>query len=459
MNDSLSKGKFAEMTPHACRSRLLAVSALAITLIAPPAQSEPAAFAVDPAKIAALIHSEYPKLEAVYRDIHSHPELAFQESRTAALLAKQMRRLGYVVAEHVGGTGVVALLRNGDGPTVMVRTELDALPMPEQTGLPYASVVDKAAWEGGTTPVMHACGHDLHMTVWLGTARALLALKEHWRGTAMFVAQPAEETVSGAKAMLADGLLARFPKPDFGFAVHNEPLRAGSVIIQQGVITSAVDNLEIVFRGRGAHGSMPSAAIDPIVIAARFVTDVQAVVSREKDEKQFGVVTVGAFQAGTVGNIIPEIATLRLTLRSHSSATRELLLDGVRRAASASAAMARAPAPDVKVLSSTAAVSNDERLVARTAALFRSAFGQDFSLVEDAPPAATSEDFSEFVLAGVPSVYFNIGTQNVDAAKANGGVASRLHSPQYAPVPEPTIRRGTEAMTLAVLGVVGQSPH
>jgi hippurate hydrolase len=297
------------------------------------------------------------------------------------------------------------------------------------------------------------------MTVWLGAAQALVAFQEHWRGTAMFVAQPAEETVSGAKAMIADGLLLRFPKPDFGFAVHNEPLRAGSVTIQPGVITSAVDNLQIVFRGRGAHGSMPSAAIDPIVIASRFVTDVQAIVSREKDEKAFGVVTVGAFQAGTVGNIIPEIATLRLTLRSHSRATRDLLLDGVKRVASASAAMARAPAPEIEVLSSTAAVSNDARLVAQTATLFRSAFGQDFSLVENAPPAPTSEDFSEFVLAGVPSVYFNIGTQDVDALKVEGGAAPRLHSPQYAPVPEPTIRRGAEAMTLAVLGVLGRSPH
>lgn len=444
------------MTLHFCRSPMLAASAIAMTLAALPARAEQTGFVVHPAKIAELVQSEYPQLEAVYQDIHRHPELAFHESRTAALLAKKMRRLGYVVTEQVGGTGVVALFRNGDGPTVMVRTELDALPMPEQTGLPYASVVDRASWNGGTTPVMHACGHDLHMTVWLGAAQALLVLKEHWRGTAMFIAQPAEETVSGAKAMIADGLLVRFPKPDFGFAIHNEPLPAGSLTLQQGVITSAVDNLEIVFRGRGAHGSMPSAAIDPIVIAARFVTDVQAVVSREKDEKAFGVVTVGAFQAGTVGNIIPEIATLRLTLRSHSHATRELLLDGVKRVASASASMARAPAPEVKVLSSTAAVSNDERLVARTASLFRSAFGQDFSLLENAPPAATSEDFSEFVLAGVPSVYFNVGTQDVGATQAEGGVAPRLHSPQYAPVPEPTIRRGVEAMTLAVLGVLGR---
>jgi len=297
-------------------------------------------------RIDASLERNYPHLDALYKDIHAHPELAFQESRTAALLAGEMRKLGFEVTEHVGGTGVVAIYRNGAGPTVLVRTELDALPMEEKTGLPYASHAQQTL-DGKPTFVDHSCGHDSHMSWWVGTAAALVGMKDQWKGTLFFVGQPAEETISGAKAMLADGLFTRFPKPDVGFAAHVGPEPLGEVDIKDGVVSSASDSIQIVFHGRGAHGSMPDRSIDPIVMGANFVTGVQDVVSRQKDPKEFGVVTVGSFQAGTVENIIPDSATLKLTLRSYSPTVRKLLVDGVERTATATAAMSGAPPPDI----------------------------------------------------------------------------------------------------------------
>eukprot|EP01032_Pedospumella_encystans_P029777 gene29776-33616_t len=297
-------------------------------------------------RIESLAREAYPQLDTLYKDIHAHPELGFQEVRTAGKLAEQMRALGFEVTEHVGRTGVVAVLRNGAGPTVLVRTELDALPMQEKTALPYASQA-KATWQGRETFVAHSCGHDVHMASWVGTARTLLALKDQWQGTLVFVAQPAEEASGGAKGMLADGLYKRFPKPDAAFALHTSPSSYGYVGYRAGPITSASDGFEIDFKGRGGHGSAPHHAIDPIVQAAHFVTDVQTVVSREKDPAEFGVVTVGAIQAGTAGNIIPDSALLRGTIRSYKPQVRKQLIDGVRRTALASAAMAGAPEPAI----------------------------------------------------------------------------------------------------------------
>jgi len=283
-------------------------------------------------KVTSLVSGMYPQLQAVYEDIHSHPELGFQETRTAAKLAAEMRAIGFQVTEKVGKTGVVAIFKNGAGPTVLVRTELDALPMEEKTGLPYASKV-KAVFSGRETYVAHSCGHDIHMASWLGTARTLVALKDQWHGTLMFVAQPAEELVDGAKAMLADGLFTRFGKPDFAFALHTSPAPYGTVAYNAGPITSNSDGLEITFMVRGGHGSAPDKTIDPVAIAAKFIVDVQTVVSREKDPMEFGVVTVGAVQAGTVGNIIPDTAVLRGTIRSYKPEVRAKLLEGVRRTA------------------------------------------------------------------------------------------------------------------------------
>jgi amidohydrolase len=407
-------------------------------------------------EVDAQVNTSYPALLDIYKDLHQHPELGFQEKRTASRLAQEMRRIGFTVTEGVGRTGLVALLENGSGPTVMVRTELDALPLEEKTGLPYASVVARAQWENGTTtPVMHGCGHDVHMASWLGAAKALVALKDQWRGRLMFIAQPAEEGLGGAKAMLADGLFTRFPRPDFGFALHVNPSSAGSVTIKAGAYSSASDTVEILFKGRGGHGSMPSATIDPIVIASRFVTDVQSIISREKDAGQFGVITVGSFQAGTVANIIPDNALLKLSLRSHSPQVRQQLLDGVQRSATASALVANAPAPEVRVVAGTAAVVSDDALVQRTARKFERVFGKAFTLVPSSgTPVSASEDYSAFIEAGIPSLFFGIGVSDpaaVAAAQTGGRPIPVNHSPYFAPVPEPSIKTATRAMTFAVL--------
>src|SRR5712672_2666415 len=282
---------------------LLAAFALGST-VALPAHAELDVVSLKQS-IETSFESEYPKLDALYKDIHAHPELAFQEEKTAAKLAAEMRAIGFVVTEKVGRTGLVALYKNGDGPTIMVRTELDALPMEEKTGLPYASR-DKTIWQGRETFVSHSCGHDIHMASWVGTAKTLVGLKDQWHGTLMFIAQPAEETASGAKAMLADGLFTRFPKPNFGFALHDGPSAYGTVLYTVGIRSSNIDGLYIKFRGRGGHGAAPQNTIDPVMIAARFVVDVQSVISREKDPTEFGVISIGAIHGGTAGNIIPD---------------------------------------------------------------------------------------------------------------------------------------------------------
>ncbi len=403
----------------------------------------------------------YPSLDALYKDIHQHPELGFQEQRTAALLAKVMRNLGFTVTEQVGKTGIVAVYRNGDGPVVMVRTELDALPLEEKTGLAYASRAQQLL-DGKPTFVDHACGHDIHMAWWVGTAQALLAMKDSWHGTLVFVGQPAEEVIGGAKAMLADGLYSRFPKPDYAFAAHVGPQPMGAISVKQGVVTSAADTVMVTFHGVGAHGSMPDKGIDPIVEGAHFVTDVQTVISRQKDAQKFGVITVGSFNAGFAPNIIPDTAELKLTLRSFDPDVRELLLRGVTTSANAVAEMAGAPAPDIKHPDGVAAVVNDSDLAARTAGLFSKALGADrVTLISSlAPGSPPSEDYSEFVAAGVPhSVFFSVGGSDpkmLAEYQAAGKPVPVNHSPFFAPVPEPTIRAGVEILALAVLSVTEQ---
>lgn len=403
------------------------------------------------------LEGELPHLFEVYKDIHAHPELGFAETRTAALLAGEMRKIGFTVTEGVGKTGIVALYRNGPGPTVLVRTELDALPLLEKTGLAYASAV-QATYGGRQTYVDHACGHDAHMAIWLGTAHALVAAKDRWHGTLMFIGQPAEEELSGAAAMLKDGLYERFGKPDYAFALHTSPYAFGTVHYTAGPATANADTIEITFNGRGGHGSDPSKTIDPVLIAARFVVDVQSLVAREKDPQKPGVVTIGAIEGGSAGNIIPDRVVLRGTIRNYDEATRKLLKDGVARVARAEAAMAGAPEPDLVIGNETAvAVINDPGLTTSTARVFKAAFG-DNAIAEPLPITA-SEDYSLLVNAGVPhSLDFWIGIYPPDkvAAAAHGGPPlGANHSPAYAPVPEPTIRTGVEAMSLAVLAVMG----
>ncbi len=426
--------------------------------------AQPAAAAEVPAPraaIDALIDRDWAGLESLYVDLHSHPELGFQENRTAGVLAERMRKLGFAVTEHVGRTGLVAVYRNGPGPVVMVRTELDALPMEEKSGLAYASRAQAPGEDGRPTFVAHSCGHDAHMTAWIGTASALVAMKNRWHGTLLFIAQPAEEEVSGAHAMLADGLLTRFPRPDYAFAAHILSGLAGTVSVKQGPTTSSVDTILIRFNGVGTHGSMPDKGIDPIVEAAHFVTDVQSVIAREKDPFKFGVVTVGSFHAGSVSNIIPDHADLQLTLRSYDPAVRRILNDGVERTARAAATMARAPDPEIRHSFTANPVVNDPALAASSARVLQAALGADsVTLVpETAPGWTASEDYSEFVGAGLThSVYFSIGAYTqatIDRARAEGHPLPVNHSPLFAPDHVPVIRTGIEVLTLAVLGVTG----
>jgi amidohydrolase len=402
------------------------------------------------------VESDYPKLDALYKDIHAHPEIAFQEEKTAAKLAAEMRALGFEVTEHVGKTGLVAIYKNSDGPTIMVRTELDALPMEEKTGLAYASH-DKTIWQGRETFVAHSCGHDIHMASWVGTAKTLVGLKDQWHGTLMFIAQPAEEIVSGAKAMLADGLFTRFPKPDFGFALHDGPFGYGTVLYRVGIGSSNADGLYIKFRGRGGHGAVPQATIDPVMMAARFVVDVQSVVSREKDPTEFGVISIGAIHGGTAENIIPDDVVLAGTIRTFKPEVRAKMLAGIERTAKAVATMSNAPDPEIKVTEGAKAVINDAGVVGTAEKVLKAAFGNKFM---PSPPGTPSEDYSEFINAGVPSMFFNIGVYEPErVAAAREGDGPQLpgnHSPLFAPVPKPTIKTGVEAMTLAVLSVFDQ---
>ena len=428
---------------------LLVSVALSAAALA-PAHAEIDVAKLKPA-IEALVEGEYPKLDALYKNVHAHPEIAFQEVKTAAKLAAEMRALGFEVTEKVGKTGLVAIYKNGDGPTIMVRTELDALPMEEKTGLPYASH-DKTLWNGRETFVAHSCGHDIHMASWIGTAETLLGLKNQWHGTLMFIAQPAEEAVEGAKAMLADGLFTRFGKPDVALALHDGPGAYGTIAYRAGIGSSYSDLLEIKFPGRGGHGAEPSRTIDPVMIAARFVVDVQSVISREKDPNEFGVLSIGAIHGGSAANIIPDSVFVAGTIRSYKPEVRAKMFAGIERTAKAAAAMSDAPAPDFKIIEGTKPVMNDPGLVATTAAVLKAAFGDK---VRATPPISASEDFSEFANAGVPSMMFNIGVYEpervIAARNGSGPPLPPNHSPLFAPVPKPTIENGVTAMTLAVL--------
>ncbi len=433
-------------------ARVLRLATAALALVATGAHARD--MAKDKAAIEASLDKNYAHLDTLYKDIHQHPELGMQETRTAAKLAAEMRALGFEVTEHVGKTGIVAIFRNGRGPLVMIRTELDALPMEEKTGLPYASHV-VADYHGKPTPVDHSCGHDIHMAAWVGAAQQLVAMKASWHGTLMFIGQPAEEITEGARAMLDDHLFERFGKPDIGFAQHVGPAPTGTLSYRAGIYNTASDSLEITFKGRGAHGSTPNVAIDPIVEAARFVTDVQTVISREKEPNAFGVISIGSIQAGSAANIIPDQAQVRGTIRTRDAAVREKLLEGIRRTANGEAALSGAPAPDVQFIPGGKLLINDAAITARTEKVFKAAFG-DRAMYEPAP-GNPSEDYSEFIVAGVPSLFWSLGGLDpavIAEAKAKGVPVPANHTPQFAPTPEPTIRFGVEAMTLAVLNVM-----
>jgi hippurate hydrolase len=393
-------------------------------------------------------------LESVYTDIHSHPELSMQENGTAGKAAERLRTAGFDVTTGVGKTGVVGLLRNGAGPVVMLRADMDALPVKEATGLPYASTVTGTDREGKTVPVMHACGHDMHVTWLVGAATLLAQAQDAWRGTLMPVFQPAEETAEGAQAMIDDGLFTRFPKPDVILGQHVMPAPAGRVGSRTGVITSAADSLEIRFFGRGAHGSMPQASIDPVIMGAATVMRLQTIVSREVAPQEAVVVTVGSLQAGAKANVIPDEATLLLNIRTYDEGVRERVLNAITRIAEAEAAASGAPKPpEITSIDRYALVRNDPDATRRVGDAFRGHFTTD--RVDESGPASASEDFGSFGTEWkVPSVFWFVGGTDPDTyakAKAENrlGDIPTNHSPYYAPVIHPTLETGVETLVVA----------
>jgi len=402
----------------------------------------------------------YPQLDALYIDLHKNPELSMKEQRTAARMAEELRKLSYEVTAGVGGTGVVGVLRNGKGPTVLLRTELDALPVEEKTGLPYASNATGVNPQGQTVPIMHACGHDVHMAGWTGAAALLARMKDSWRGTVLMIAQPAEETVQGARAMIADGLFVRFPKPDFAVAVHDSSdLPAGKVYFVPGPAMASVDSVDVTIFGRGGHGAKPDTTVDPVVIAARTVLAFQTLVSREKDPLEPAVLTVGSIHGGTKYNIIPDEVKLQITLRTFNPEVRKLLLSGIERTAKAEAAAARAPKePLVKVSESQDSTYNDPALTKRLAAVLAKQLGAEN--VQEIRPEMVAEDFGEFgKAAGVPSVQLRVGAvepSRYEASKKAGTPLPSLHSSGFAPDRERTIKAAATVLTLSALELLAK---
>jgi hippurate hydrolase len=407
------------------------------------------------------IEKNYSHLETLYKQLHTHPELSLQEEKTAARLAREMEEIGFEVTTKVGGHGLVCFLKNGDGPTVLVRTDMDALPVLEQTGLEYASRVRARDKLGNDVPVMHACGHDMHMTCWIGTARTLAAMKNSWKGTLMFIAQPAEESGAGARSMLEDGLFKRFPKPDYGLALHCDHRSShGTVTFTEGLALANVDSVDITLYGKGGHGAAPHTTVDPIVLAARVILDLQTIVSRETNPTDPCVVTVGSIHGGTKHNIIPSEVKLQLTVRSTKDSVREHTWVAIQRIVKAAAQAAGAPEPLIKrdPAEWTPALMNDRSLTRKTVALFRDVLGEDKVL--ERPPIMGGEDFSRYGREGVPIFMYFLGTVAPERVAESEREGARplpsLHSDLYYPVPEPSIRTGVLTMSAAVLNLVGK---
>jgi amidohydrolase len=400
------------------------------------------------------VNAVYPKVEQLYMDIHQHPELSMHETETAAKLAAQLRGLGYDVTTGVGGTGVVALLKNGSGPTVMLRTELDALPVEEKTGWSFASRVHTKDDSGADVSVMHACGHDIHMAALVGTATLLARDRQSWHGTLMLVGQPAEERANGAAAMLKDGLFTRFPKPDIAFAMHDgNGLPAGKVGFAPGFSLTSADSVDIVIYGKGGHGAAPQNTIDPIVIAARTVLALQTIVSREINPQDPAIITVGSIHGGTKHNIIPEQVKLELTVRAYKPEVRKHLLDAIARITRAESEAGNAPRPpDVKVVESTPAQYNNPKLCERIAADLRNTLGT--ANVVQIAPGTPSDDFAEFSAAGVPTAMFSLGAANPEKfaeAQKSGVPLPSNHSPYFAPDYNPTLHTAILSETAVMM--------
>src|SRR5438128_237266 len=421
----------------------------------------------------AIVDREITQLVATYKMLHASPELSHREEKTSAFFATQLRALGFTVTEHLGkydrpgftGYGVAAVMKNGDGPTVLVRTDLDALPVEEKTGLPYASTVKAKNDAGQDVGVMHACGHDIHITNMRGTAKMLGALKDQWHGTLILIGQPAEETIDGAKAMLADGLYTRFPKPDFAIALHdNSDLEAGKVAYCPGYALASSTSVDILIRGVSGHGSRPEATKDPIVIASQTILALQTIVSRENSPLDPAVVTVGSIHGGTKRNIIPDEVTLQLTIRTYKEEVRQHILDSIARITKGVAMAAGVPEdrmPVVKVIENEIAPAtyNNPELTERLARAFERTLGAQN--VVKSPPVMGSEDFGQLSLDHqIPAVMFWLGAVDpvkVEASRKSGKPLPSLHSSLFEPLPEPTLRTGVRAMTAVVLELMGTS--
>jgi amidohydrolase len=419
-------------------------------------------------KLDVALDQELPSLVSTYKALHAAPELSHHEDKTAALLAGELRGFGYEVTEHVGkypkpewqGHGIVAVMKNGAGPTVLVRADMDALPVEEETGLPYASHVHTKNDAGLDVGVMHACGHDIHVTTLIGTAKLLAAMKDQWHGTLVLIGQPSEETIDGARAMLADGLYSRIPRPDYALALHDSSeLEVGKISYTPGYSLASSTAVEVTIRGRGAHGSRPEVSKDPIVLAAEYILAIQTIVSRENSPFDPAVVTVGSIHGGTKGNIIPDEVHLQLTVRTYKEEVRQRILASLDRIAKGVALAGAVPedrAPIVKAseTEATPATYNDPALTAREAAALKKGLGTE-NVIED-KPVMGSEDFGLFGLEGhqIPTLMLRVGAIDADRianSQKTGVSLPSLHSALFWPVPEPTIRTGVKAMTLAVM--------
>ncbi len=435
---------------------------LAIALFAAPVAAQQS--------LDAMVDRELPQLVNTYKMLHAAPELSHYEVKTSAFLAQQLRALGYDVTENVGkyenaqwkGHGVVAVMKNGAGPTVLVRSDMDALPVEEKTELPYASTVKTKNDAGQEVSVMHACGHDVHITSLIGTATMLARLKDQWHGTLVLIGQPAEETIDGAKAMLSDGLYSRIPKPDYAIALHDSAdLEAGKVSYAPGYAMANSTSVEITIRGLGGHGSKPEATKDPIVVAAQVILALQTIVSRENSPLDPAVVTIGSIHGGAKSNIIPDEVKMLLTVRSYKEEVRQHILASIERITKNIAAAAGVPedrAPIVKASETemTPALYNDPQLTERVAKTLQKTVGAEN--VVQIPPIMASEDFGRFSLDHqIPSLLFNLGAvepAKVAASKQSGKPLPSLHSSLFAPLPEPTLRTGVKAMTAVVLDLM-----
>lgn len=437
------------MKPSAARNAFLFLLALAGAVRAAPL----------PPGFAAQLDAAYPAVEALYLDLHRNPELGMNEHRTAAKLAERVRALGYEVTTGVGGTGVVAVMRNGPGPTVMLRTEMDALPVLEKTGLPYASKATASNPDGQTVPVMHACGHDLHMAAWYGTAKIMADNRKDWQGTLLLVGQPAEETLQGAAAMIRDGLFTRFPKPDYALSLHDEPsIPSGQIAYRTGYFRAGIDTLAITVYGSGGHGAAPQFSRDPVVMAARLVMALQTVVSRENDPTEPVVITVGSIHGGTKANIVPDEVKLQASVRTVNDAARKRVLDAITRVANGVALAGDAPKPPlIEVTESGGAVYNDPALTERAANVARAVLGAQN--VVDLPFRMTSEDFTMYAREGVKSAILHFGAVDrarLEAARAAGKTLPVPHSPLWAPDYGPAVRTAITVESAVLLDLLGK---